>query len=101
MHQAKRMKVLFADEVDACLIHGGGRGRIVASIEDRQLYYGTSRPFHGQHLLASTRRTLEDAHMPRLNHKQAGTGLAFTEDDLSGRIISGYCPFGQELQLGG
>jgi hypothetical protein len=55
MDEAKGMKVLLADEINAGRVHSCSRARIGSAIEDRQLCDRASRAFDGQYLLPAAR----------------------------------------------
>src|SRR5947209_683294 len=97
MHQAQRMKILLADEIDTRVVYSRGGCRIIAAVEYRQLGHGTARPFNGQHLLASAGRALEDANMSGFHYEESRTGFVFRENDLARRIVPRNGALGQKL----
>src|ERR1017187_5978051 len=56
MSQAECLKVLFTDKQKCSVVDGGHRGRVVASIEDRELCDGAAWPIDTENLFTSTDR---------------------------------------------
>src|SRR6516225_5922070 len=50
-------------------------------------------------MLPATRRTLEDAHVSRLDHVETRAGFTFTEHDLTGGVMARYGALGEKHKL--
>ena len=65
------------DEQQSGVIDCCYRRRVIASIKDRELCHRTARAFDAKNMFPSTRLALENPHMTRLDHVEAGPGLAW------------------------
>src|SRR5208283_2937312 len=83
MLQAKRLKVMLADEKQAAVADCLRRRGIIAAIENRQFGDRATGAIDRQYLLASSGRALEDAHVASLHDVEPGTRFALREDDLA------------------
>jgi hypothetical protein len=101
MDQAKRVEILLADEVNPRMIYRRCGSRIIAAIKNRELCNRAAGAVHCQYLLAAARRTFKDAHVALFYNKEAGAHLAFSEDQLAGRIFARDCSLRKELEFGG
>jgi len=54
----------------------------------------------GEHLLAASGRSLENADVAALDDVKTGAGVAFAEDQVAGVVVPGHCAVREELQFG-